>query len=194
MSKNNTTTHLSLFEKLTLFMQLSGLIVTITTVFYLGRQLEEQSAATEAQSQATQSSTYQGLLDKQLEVDKIFIDNPDLRPYIFDKMKINKSNKYYNKILSITEYQLDFFQMVWSQKSFIPELKSPNSEYWQAWKKYFQSTIKNNSLLCDRLKQDQAFYSSDFVDFALKSCPVSITLPQKQSLQKIRNPRVLEKN
>jgi hypothetical protein len=158
---------MSQFEKLTLVVQSFGLIVTIGTLFFLGKQVADQSVATKAQTEAVQSATYQGIMDKMFEIDKIFIENPKLRPYFFEKKLAHKNDADYQKVISIADYHLDFFQMLWSQSSFLPELQR-DSTAWRSWSGYMKDLFGNSSVLCDRLEDTQSSYEEDFVDYILK--------------------------
>jgi hypothetical protein len=153
--KLNFKWEISLFE-------LIALVSTIITLVFLTKQVKDQSVATEAQTQALQSSTYQGLMDKQMQLDQIFIEHPEVRPYIFNKKSIEKNDKNYNRVMAVVDYQLDFFQMVSSQSNFLPELKVDSSAR-NSWDGYMKATFEDNSSLCKRLYEAKEAYDSEFV-------------------------------
>lgn len=161
---------ISNFEKKSLGLEIAGLAVQVAGLFgvvisllFISKQVQDQSIATKSQTKALRSSTYQGILDKQLELDKIFIENPELRPYVFEKKEIKKSNSNYHKLISVADYQLDFFQMVWSQSEFLPEMQSSGLA-WDSWAGYMKATFEYNSVLCSRLREVKGSYNRDFVE------------------------------
>ena len=93
----------------------------------------------------------QNIMSHTLDVDKLFVDYPDLRPYFFEFTPITPSNKDYNRALAIADYQLDFFDVFLSQvyysQSFLSDPQSGD-----AWDNYMGISFLQSPIMCHELK------------------------------------------
>jgi hypothetical protein len=114
---------------------------------------------------------YIAVNSKQLELDSIFIQNPDLRPYFFEKKKIDKNDKNYNKAVSVADYTIDYFDLFYSQVDyFLPPRIDLNQKAFNSWKTYIKQSFKLSPILCQRLNEVKGWYSSEFVHFVGSEC------------------------
>ncbi|MEB3336304.1 MAG: hypothetical protein VKJ46_02510 [Leptolyngbyaceae bacterium] len=144
------------------------------------KQNQEMSTQTIEQSKALESSAYQGIIDNQLELNKIFLDNPELRPFFFDNQEISPTNPNYRKALAAADYQLDFFDLLMSQSKLLTLLK-PGSTAWAAWQAYMRDTFEHSPIVCKQLTQTQRWYASDLLKFARANGCSSISVPNGQA-------------
>ena len=77
------------YEKWSLLVEVSGVLAVAGSIFLLSQQ-------TTAQVESLRSSSYIAVNSKQLELDSIFIQNPDSRPYFFEKKRSIKMIKTTN--------------------------------------------------------------------------------------------------
>jgi len=66
------------------------------------------------------SSTYQNVAQGMIDIDKIFIEKPELKPYFYSKKASAQGELIYPRLLSAAEMFLDFFDNVYHQKSCMP--------------------------------------------------------------------------
>ena len=155
-SLKSTMASLSLYEKLQLIISSLGLVSLI--FIYL------QTSAT---SESLAVSAYQSISAQTLELDQIFIQRPYLRPYFYSGAPINENDDRYAEVMSVAEFQLDFFDSALSQLDHMPRDKRLDRN---AWDKYISDSFANSPALCMRFKRNPNWYKADFVEKALKAC------------------------
>jgi len=64
-------------------------------------------------------------------------------------------------------YHLDFFQLVYSQRSHLLALQDENGADWISWKNTLAGAFKESPLLCDQLSDLRQMFGLDFVDYVL---------------------------
>jgi len=118
------------------------------------------------------ASMYSTILVQTLEMDKVFLANPELRPYFYEGQNVSdvkKDTKAYQKIMTIAEYQLDYFELVGAQLDYIPEDKDTKEEQ-EVWGQYFADSFAKSPVLCKRLKADPGWYMDRLVKIAEDNC------------------------
>jgi hypothetical protein len=152
------------YEKWSLLVEVSGVLAVAGSIFLLSQQ-------TTAQVESLRNSSYIAVNSKQLELDSIFIQNPDLRPYFFEKKKIDKNDKNYNKAVSVADYTIDYFDLLYSQVDyFLPPRIDQNQKALNSWKTYIKQSFKLSPILCQRLNEVKDWYTSEFVHFVGSEC------------------------
>lgn len=161
---------LSLFE---LFSVL-GTVATILGIIVLVYQTNLLLYQTDKASEALESSAYQSISSQLLDLDKLFIEKPELRPYFFSGTDLTDADPEYTKIytqaISVADLQLDYFDSFWTQADHIDELRKDSSS-WRAWDKYIRDSFANSPIMCRRLSEVQSWYECDFTDYYTSSCP-----------------------
>ncbi|CAE6793085.1 hypothetical protein R70006_04939 [Paraburkholderia domus] len=167
--------------RFTLAVQVFGLMAAVASVIFFGFQLREQVKATRAQVEATnaqvaaigaqydslEASAYQDLMTKALDVDKLLIDKPSISHYIYGKLGYAEKGIPADAYAAAS-YYLDFYQLVWAQRSRILALKDDSNPDWITWKNSMAATFRESKFLCDHLSEMKTMYSSDFVDFVFR--------------------------
>ncbi len=130
------------YEKWTLLLSSTSIIVTISGFYFAISSLEEQS-------KALSSSAYANLMDKQFEVNKMFIEKPYIRQYFYDnktikKTKCTKKECDYEEIIATADYIIDYFDLYWTQIQYVKD------EDIIAWTNYIQDSFTKSSILCTR--------------------------------------------
>ena len=110
--------------------------------------------------QLTRSTTHR----LRIELDKVFITSPELRPYFHSGYDIDTKNKNYLKAVAISDFMIDLFDLFWSQADKIPHIEKGGSA-WQAWRQYIGDCFKNSPVLTRRFEEVKSWYSKDFVRF-----------------------------
>ena len=154
---------LSPFELLSLL----GTLATIVGIFFLIVQ-------TNKASEALESSAYQTISSQLLDLNKLFVDKSELRPYFFSGKDLTEADaeytKIYTQVISIADLQLDFFDSFWTQADHISDLRN-DSAGWKAWDQYITDSFANSPIMCRRLSQVQRWYTCDFTDSYAGACP-----------------------
>lgn len=140
------------YELATLLMSLTGLV----SLFLISQQVN--TAKRQAKALTTQS-----VMSQLLEVDKLFIKDPELRPYFYSRKVISEDDPNYNKVLAIAEFQLDFFDSYLTQSEY---LTLSTDEEKQNWEKYIVDSFANSLPMCQRLKDAPGWYSAKLENLA----------------------------
>jgi hypothetical protein len=115
---------ISKYEKCDLFLSSASVIVSFFSVLVTILGFSFAISSLKEQSKTLSSSAHSSLMEKQLEVNKLFIEDPSLNPYFGDGKKVERTdctNKKcdFNKIEATADYILDFFDIYWSQIQYI---------------------------------------------------------------------------
>lgn len=112
------------------------------------------------------------IMSHALDVDRLFIDSPDLRPYFFDGTPIPSTNPNYNKARAVADYQLDFFATFFDQSGYWQVLKNdPVAQ--QAWGNYMDASFRQSPIMCHELKEasTEHNYEDGFIKRFKGDCP-----------------------
>jgi hypothetical protein len=95
------------------FVDASAIIVSICALFlalYEGRQAQK----------SFREQVYQGFVSSWFELDKLFINNPELRKYFYEGTSLSRTDPNYLKVICVAEYFDDAFAYSKSQADVIP--------------------------------------------------------------------------
>jgi|SRR6267378_2688099 len=172
-AKGGSEKPLTQYERKSLWLQLFGLIMqgaallgVIVSIWLLYAQVVEQTRATIAQYDLLDASVYQDLMSKQLELDKLLIEKPRLSTYIYSKRRVPR-DKVPPDALGAAAYHLDFFQLVFNQRSRLPALRDERGADWITWKNTMASAFKESRLLCEELSNLREMYGEEFANYVL---------------------------
>lgn len=122
--------------------------------------------------QAFEVQAWQMITQQMTEIDKIFVEHPDLYPYFYQKKQIDINDPLYPKVVSMADMLLDY--MDGFEDDFVRKLAGmeDNGKYWKAWEKYFQDQFNLSPVLCNRYKEVKSWYTENGVldSFAIKGC------------------------
>ena len=131
-------------------------IITFTTLILIWRQLL-------LLNKNTISSSYHYIYDKMIDIDKFFIEHPDLKLYFYsNKSHLSIKNKIEKeKILSIAEMMVDFFDCVYYQKDVM------RKETFDAKAAYIGDIYNKSPIIREYLSRPHLdkWYSKGFLDF-----------------------------
>jgi hypothetical protein len=158
------------YEKFSLLIQIIGFILVIISLCFLSQQTSAQVEGVKAQVEGVRSqvnglrsSAYAVVMDKQIEIHKIFLEKPSLRPY-FEGKKIQKSDIEYAQVQALADYHLDFFDFFWAQEeNFLYSDK--DGDAWRGWKTYIGQSFDRSPILCERIKEVKSWYENSFIEF-----------------------------
>lgn len=142
---------------------ISTLFALFTIIFVL-KQTKEMSKQNQIEAKSALISIYKEISCIMLEIDRMFIERPDLRKYFYDGADIQKDNKKYNEILSVAEYILDFMDMLVVMKNAAPEYPDTNLP-WEDWNVFFSEIYSNSPIIRKLLDLHHDWYSKTLVSF-----------------------------
>ena len=172
---------LTLYEKLSLLISFVGALSLVfifiqtmqaTASMDLSRENMDLSRETMELSKASMKSSMYEIMNVQtLEIDKIFLERPHLRPYFYDSKDPSKirDEKTLHEVMIVAEYQLDFFDLVMTQLDYIPT-DEDSQEDKANWKKYFEDSFAKSPALCKRIGDNPDWYMKRLVNLSKEKC------------------------
>ena len=127
-------------------------------------------------------------MSKLLDLDKLLIEKPNLYGLLYGKVS-NDPDAWKPELIALTDFYLDFFQLVFSQRTRIPALQESDSADWQTWENAMSASFRDSRALCIKLNKNKQMYSSDFTDVALgkwcaqRASPVRPNLSLQRTLR-----------
>jgi hypothetical protein len=137
-------------EWATVWVIAAGNIITLCTLIAVIIELRHLK-------KSIHSSTYQRVYEQMIRIDKFFIDNPSFKPYFYgSKEPTTKNPLELDKLASISEMMVDYFDSVYHQKDCMPEGTFPE------FLTYMQDLSKKSPLLKAFLENRKTWYPSTF--------------------------------
>lgn len=118
-----------------------SLLTIIGTLIFLYVQSKAMIEQTREQTIATRATIYQNLTSTMLDIDRYFIDNPDLKKYFYGGENISEKDDLYGKLESIAEMLLDFLDFVLSHK------ENMDRQDWDEWELYAQYVYHQSPIM-----------------------------------------------
>lgn len=180
---------LTLYEKLSLLISFVGALSLVFIFFFQTmqatasmefskRNMNSSSETAESSKKTVELSTanmkasmYATMNIQTLEMDKIFLERPYLRPYFYENQDLSKirDEKTRNEVMIVAEYQLDYFDLVMTQLDYIPTDKDSAGDQ-ASWIKYFIDSFAKSPALCKRVGDHPDWYMTRLVDLSKKPC------------------------
>lgn len=150
---------MTLFELLTLITSTAGFITVIVSLAFLLRQTREMVKQTQFVAESLRSNAYGVIAEQVFEVDRIFVENPGLRPYFYSGQDISEDDPNYNKVVAVAEYLLDYFESALLQLDLFPQVW-PRS----VWEAYTVDSFMNSPILRRYWRSRQGWYAEEIKD------------------------------
>lgn len=155
-----------------IIISIVGFGAIIVSLFFTEQGLILTNKQIQANTTSLDLTINQNIMSHALDVDKLFIDSPDLRPYFFEGTAVPSSNKNFNKAKAIADYQIDFFATFFDQTGnwqvFQRDLEAQN-----AWDSYMDNSFQQSPIMCYELKEASIghSYTDWFINRFKGDCP-----------------------
>jgi len=142
-------------------------VITIVTVLIsiacLYRKSRETTGQSAASVHANVSSTYQAISVQAMELDKIFFEHPELKPYFYDNAPPPEEQILLERIKSLAELHMDFMDMALVQVNAEPEFVDIPFEVYII---YFKELLASSPIMRDFYREYRQWYSEPVRDIA----------------------------
>lgn len=115
---------MSRFERWTLAISAFSTLVTIAGFGFVWMQLRSAN-------DSLRTGVYANMSNWTFELDKAFIEHPELRPYFYDKKDIREDDPLFAKAAAMAEFELDNFDSIMEQERYFPA--GSLHEGWRRW-------------------------------------------------------------
>lgn len=150
-----------------------SVVINIFAALLIGGGLIFAALQTQAQANALRTASYVAVMDKQLEINKIFLEKPYLQPYFFDgvaisentascEVSVERKEDCFRQSLALSDYYLDFFDLFYSQREVILQSRKDC----EAWEYYIVDRLRNSPILQERVTtaEKNKWYTTDFTE------------------------------
>ncbi len=113
-------------------------------------------------NEGNKNLTYQNVYERMIEIDRFFIDHPNLKPYFYSNKEYkSESQEVKDQLLSVAEMMVDFFDNVYFQQN------SMRKSTFKAKAFYFGDVYNNSPVIRDYLRRPglENWYAKDFLKF-----------------------------
>jgi len=144
------------YEILSLLISIGGAIGVIASLWLLNRQTGV------FRNQLTESIS-QSVTDYSLEISRIFLQHPDLRPYFFGGQTIDESHPDYLRAEAVAEVILDIFWTMGTQAKRIESPQFTNGEMRSQWAIYVGDCFALSPILTSFLMKRKEWYGDELI-------------------------------
>jgi hypothetical protein len=139
-----------------LAVALFGNFVLLVSVILLGLQVREMTKQSSHGVRPTLASVYQAMNDNMLQINRLFVDRPSLRPYFYGKQELkDESSEERERVEATAELYINFIDNVLTQMPLLP------SNLAQPWRTYFASVTTSSPVLSEFWKRHREWYSEE---------------------------------
>ena len=144
-------------------------LLVLTGGFYFAYDQAEKINLSLRKSQHNNDLAVWNAISQQwLALDKLFIENPEIRPYIYSKQDISPSDAAFNRIHPYATYILDFIDF--AESSATGEQHEVNFIHPEAWELYFMQIFSSSPMVCRELFADELIFNSRTRSLAHRAC------------------------
>ncbi|MEW2378138.1 hypothetical protein AB0883_18820 [Micromonospora sp. NPDC047812] len=101
---------------------------------------------------AHHTSTYYGVIGLFRELDKTFIEHPEIRPYFYDGKPVDVDESNRHRVRAAAELVLDTFEWIWHRR------KDLNAKGEEGWRAYIVDTFSSSPALQQHYVRSASWY------------------------------------
>jgi hypothetical protein len=133
---------------LTLFINWLTVLVLAVGLYFAWDQAKKLTESIEANNNSINLASIANLGNQSLEVDKMFIKNPEYMKYFFNNVSIKNDNPNYEKATAVALFMLDYFDTARSVSQYTSNVLPNSLNDTNSWDAYFLATFRSSPLLC----------------------------------------------
>lgn len=130
-----------------------GFVAVACSVWHLATETEEVAQQTKLSAEAIRNEAYVSMSTWTLELDKAFLDQPELRPFFASGVAIDEDHAEYAKVETLAEMTLDMMDSILELEPLFS-----NKESLEGWKEWMRSTFAESPIVCKHLEHRRKWY------------------------------------
>ena len=146
------------YETISILISIAGSVGVIASLWLLSRQ-------TRVFNRQLLEGISQSMMGYSLEISRLFLEHPDLRPYFFSGKTIHESHPDYLQAEAVAEVMLDIFWTMMSQARRIQDDEYTNEETRAQWALYIGDCFASSPLLTSFLIKRKDWYGNDMMRY-----------------------------
>jgi hypothetical protein len=132
---------------------LAGDVILLFTMLVFTYQAQQMAKQSRESAAATRASVYQAITEQMLNIDRLFITNPELRPYVYEGAALPAEEPLRTQVLALAELFVDFFDNFVTQSGQIPP------QLYEPWRRYARSVMQSSPAACAFWNENREWYS-----------------------------------
>jgi hypothetical protein len=142
----------------------------------LGLGLDQANKLTksiETSNRSNNLSTWSTVSSQGMEIDKVFIEQPEFQKYFFSGATIDRRDTNFEKASAISIMLLDYIDSVLVFLNYLPSEGDSRKETFierDTWDRYFASLFRNSPLLCQTLEENKGVYGRQTLKMGRSAC------------------------
>ena len=148
---------------------LTLLVITIG-LYFAWDQAKKLTESVQLNNKAINLATWASVSNQSMEVDKIFIQNPEFQRYFGDKVKIAENDPNYKKAKAIAFLLLDFLESGLTIVEYLSEGFAESIVEKDAWHTYVKTMFQSSPILCKQYTENKSNYGSTLRRHADAAC------------------------
>jgi hypothetical protein len=143
---------MSTYEKWSLITSAFGFLLVVGSLAILSHQTKLLAKAIDASASAS-------VAERQINIDKVFVDKPELLRYFFGNTDISRDDESYYAALAVAGLLANYFDTYCLQKGMLKQMYSE-----PAWECYIKDYFRRSPLLREHVKEFHDWYTPDLLN------------------------------
>ncbi len=145
----------------------AAVLIALIGFFFIYKQINQIN-------QSGRASAHAAIFSHSLELTRLMLENPEVRPYLSDGKELHKEDPLYDKVILACEMFGDFYEHVSLQRENLPEQSRA------CWDKAIAYRYHNNPALKNYIDSHRVVYSSDLFG-SIKRGENPLGIPTRES-------------
>lgn len=158
-----STQSLTLYEFMALVVSALGFVAVAASLIFVMKQTAAAAQQSKLVADSLTSSNYASLASFMFEVERAFVDYPELWPYFYEGEPADEQNADYARILAVAANKLGFFSYLLILSERFPQLWQPN---W--WVKFAEAGFLMSPVMRQLVRKNKGLYDPGLYDLMLK--------------------------
>jgi len=141
-----------------LIVSVASFVTVCVTLFFLVLQNRTIVMQTKFNLQSVESNVFNTMTNQALASDEIFLRYPEIRPYFYSGKALVENDPLADKVKSVAEYYLDYFESLTTQLKKYPNIWRFERNAWEA---NIIDMFAWSPVLCQFLEINQAWYGEE---------------------------------
>lgn len=159
-----STQTMTLYEFFALVVSALGFLAVAISLIFLMKQTAAAALQSKYVADSLCSSNYAALATFMFEVERTFIDFPELRPYFYEGQPVDEQCPHYGRILAVAGHKLGYFSYLLVLSDRFPQLWPPN---W--WSKVIERGFVTSPVMRRCVRESRVLYHPELYELMLKA-------------------------
>ncbi|MGO8762062.1 MAG: hypothetical protein ACLP2P_15210 [Desulfobaccales bacterium] len=148
-----------------LIVSVASFVTVCVTLFFIVLQNRTIVMQTKYNLESVESNVFGTMTSQSLASDDVFLRNPELRPYFYSGKALIKNDPLADKVKSVAEFYLDYFESLSTQLRKYPNIWRFEKNAWEA---NIIDMFAWSPVLCQYLEVNKEWYGEELMGLKKK--------------------------